>query len=73
MSERAAHYIGFRDDRYLNALRVWGGPRFIHCGFDLRALRDIGPDDVVIFADGPAEQLPRRKSFDDLREDAACT
>jgi hypothetical protein len=65
---RAVHYVGFRDDRYWSAFRIWGGPRFIHRGWDLRARRDVGPDDVVIFAEDESDQVPRGKSFHDLME-----
>ena len=53
---RCVHYVGFRDDRYWNAYRIFGGPRFIHRRWDRRANRDIGPDDVVIFAEGDEHQ-----------------
>lgn len=62
------HYVGFRDDRFARARRIFGGPVVIHRGWDLRAHREIGPDDLVIFAEGPHDQEPRRKSFDDLTE-----
>lgn len=69
MAIRSVHYIGFRDDRYLNAWRVFGGPAFIHRRYDTRALRDIGEDDLVIFANGPAHQTPSARNGDDLIED----
>lgn len=62
------HFIGFRDDRYWNAVKVFGLPHYIHPGWDLRAQRDIAPGDVVVFADGDWQQEPRRKSFSDMRE-----
>jgi hypothetical protein len=65
---RCVHYVGFRDDRYLNALRVFGGPAFVHRWWDARARREIGPDDIVVFADGPADQAPRRFNAPDLDE-----
>jgi hypothetical protein len=68
MSERAIHFVGFRDDRYWNAVRVFGRPTFIHRGWDLRARREIDRDDLVVFADGPHDQAPRVKSYDDIRE-----
>lgn len=64
----AVHFVGFRDDRYWNAVKVWGRPDFIHRGYDLRARRDTHPVDTVVFAEGPADQEPRIKSYDDLRE-----
>lgn len=65
---RCVHYVGFRDDRYLNALRVFGGPRIIHRRWDLRAARELGEDDIVIFANGPSEQEPSLINGNDLDE-----
>lgn len=65
---RTIHYVGFRDDRYWSAFRIWGGPRFIHRRWDKRAMRDIGPDDVVIFAEGDETQDPSPWNTDDLDE-----
>jgi hypothetical protein len=65
---RCVHYVGFRDDRFNNAKRVFGGPVIIHRGWDTRAKREIGPDDIVVFADGPAQQEPHRMSYNDLDE-----
>ncbi len=65
---RAVHYVGFKDDRYWNAYRIWGGPRVIHRWWDKRAARDIGEDDVVIFADGDWRQEPRKWNAPDISE-----
>jgi len=46
---RAVHYIGFRGDEYSRAYRIFGGPAMIHRVHDLRAHRDIGEDDLVLF------------------------
>ena len=62
------HFVGFKDDRYWHAVRVWGKPHFIHRGWDLRALRDIGPGDIVVFASGECDQPPRVRSFNDIDE-----
>jgi hypothetical protein len=62
------HFVGFRGDEYARALRVFGTPDFIHRGWDLRAQREIAPDDVVVFATGSFDQVPRRQSFNDLDE-----
>jgi hypothetical protein len=64
----AVHFVGFRGDEYSRALRVFGPPDFIHRGWDLRAQREIAPDDVVVFATGSFDQVPRRQSFNDLDE-----
>ena len=62
------HFIGFRDDRYWSAVKVFGLPEYIHRGWDLRAQREIAPGDTVIFATGSEAQEPRRQSFNDLTE-----
>ena len=66
---RCVHYVGFRDDRYWNAFRIFGGPRFIHRRWDRRARRDIGPGDIVIFATGDEHQPIAERNGDDLDED----
>lgn len=68
MTAPAVHYVGFRDDRYWNAYRIYGGPRVIHRWWDLRARREIGPDDIVIFANGDCDQEPRKQSAPDIDE-----
>ena len=65
---RCVHFVGFNDDRYINAVRAFGLPDFIHRGWDKRAQREIAEDDLIVFADGPSEQEPRVKSYDDIRE-----
>jgi len=37
-------------------------------GWDLRAKREIAPDDTVVFAIGSFNQEPRSRSFSDLKE-----
>lgn len=62
------HFVGFRDDRYWNAVKVFGRPHYVHPGWDLRARRDVHPLDTIVFAEGEADQTPRVKSFSDIRE-----
>lgn len=64
----ALHFVGFRDDRYLTAVRAFGLPDFIHRGWDRRAQREIAPGDVIVFANGSADQVPRSMSYNDLNE-----
>jgi hypothetical protein len=66
--KRALHFVGFRNDRYLTAVRAFGPPDFIHRGWDLRAQREIASGDTVVFAEGGPEQPPRRMSYNDLDE-----
>lgn len=53
------HFVGFRDDRYWSAVKIWGAPDMIHEAWDRYAADEVGPRDVVIFAEGPADQPPR--------------
>lgn len=46
------HFVGFKDDRYWNAVKIWGYPDFFHRIWDVRAKQEVFPGDVVIFARG---------------------
>jgi len=61
----ALHFVGFRDDRYWNAVRVWGWPDFIHQGWDRRARREIMPGDTIVFAKGDHDQPFNPYNYDD--------
>ena len=42
-TERASlHFVRFRDDRYLTAVKVFGRPDFIHRHWDHRAVAEAG-------------------------------
>jgi hypothetical protein len=62
------HFVVFRGEEYWSAVGVWGRPDFIHRKWDLRAQREIGPDDIVVFARGEWADKPSRISGDDIRE-----
>lgn len=66
--KRCTHFVGFRDDRYWNAVKVFGPPDFIHRKWDKRAAREIAQQDVIVFAVGDEHQAPCRTNSDDLRE-----
>ena len=66
--EPVVHFVGFRGDEYVRAMRVFGRPEYIHRGWDLRARREIAEGDVVVFAKGEFDQQPRVMSFNDLDE-----
>lgn len=66
---RSVHYVGFRDDRFLNAYRVFGGPRIIHRIWDQRAAREIGEDDIVVFATEDEHQPINKFNGNDLDEE----
>jgi hypothetical protein len=65
---KIVHFIGFKDDRYWNAVKIYGKPHVIHRGWDLRAKREIDENDLLVFANGDWEQPPRQKSFSDFTE-----
>lgn len=62
------HFIGFRGEEYWSAVRIWGEPHMIHMGWDLRARREIGEGDLVVFANGHGEAPPRFHNYPDLIE-----
>jgi hypothetical protein len=66
--EYCVHFVGFRDERYWNAVRVYGKPDVIHRVWDKRALREIGPTDTVVFADGDYTQDYSKYNSDDIDE-----
>lgn len=53
------HFVGFRDDRYWNAVCVFGPPDMIHQTWDIYAANDVAPWDVAVFAEGEAAREPR--------------
>jgi hypothetical protein len=65
----ALHFVGFRDDRYWNAVRVWGKPDFVHITFDRYATHDMLPADTVVFAKGDWQQTPKSFGGPDVIED----
>ncbi|MCB1466593.1 MAG: hypothetical protein KDK08_05475 [Rhizobiaceae bacterium] len=67
---RTIHYVGFTGDEFVRARRLFGGPVMIHRRWDRRAQRDIGPDDMVIFATGDDTQPLSRFNGDDYDERA---
>lgn len=59
------HFIGFKDDRYHNATKVFGEPDFIHRYWDVRAKQEIADGDIAVFAKGTCDDTPRIYSFND--------
>lgn len=60
------HFVGFTGDEFGRAQKVFGAPDFVHRKWDVRALQEIAPGDVVVFANGVSESdTPRHPSFDD--------
>jgi hypothetical protein len=61
----ALHFVGFKDDRYWNVLRVFGRPDFWHRLYDARAEAEICEGDTVLFANGDETQPVREFTHDD--------
>ncbi|MBS9476263.1 hypothetical protein [Ancylobacter radicis] len=68
--EPAVHFVGFRGDEYMSAVRVFGRPDFIHRRWDQRARREIANCDTLVFAVGTADDEPSRYNGNDLDEPA---
>ena len=68
MTRQCLHFVGFRDDAYLRAVRVFGPPDFIHPRWDRRARREIADGDSVLFAVGDDTQEPARFNAPDYVE-----
>jgi len=59
------HFVGFKNDRYWNAVCVFGKPDFVHRFWDHRAVGDIAPGDTVVFADKDDSHQPQAMAYDD--------
>lgn len=66
------HFVGFRDDRWWNAIEVFGWPDFIHPRWDMRARREIADGDIVVFASGDETQPVARHNSPDFIEGEGC-
>jgi len=63
--KNAWHFVGFKDDRYHNAVKVFGKPDFYHRWWDNRAVQEIMDGDTIVFADGDETQFINKYSWDD--------
>ena len=61
----AIHFVGFKDNRYNAAIKVFGTPDFIHRFWDQRAANEVMENDVVVFADNDETQSVNPFAFDD--------
>lgn len=59
------HFVGFKDDRWWNAVKVFGRPDFIHRHWDYRARDEVCEGDRVVFAKGDEHDTPTPFAFDD--------
>jgi hypothetical protein len=61
----ALHFVGFSNDRFNTAIKVFGTPDFIHRFWDYRAVCEVQENDIVVFANGDETQPVNRFAFDD--------
>jgi hypothetical protein len=59
------HFVGFKDDRFHGAVRVFGRPDFIHRFWDRRAVDEVMEGDTVVFAVGDEHQPVNPFAYDD--------
>ena len=62
------HFVGFKNDRYWNAVRVFGQPDFVHRIWDQRAQCEVMDGDVAVFANGDEHCPPSPFNFDDSNQ-----
>ncbi len=58
---RHIHFVGFRGDEYLSAVRVFGSPDFVHMVHDARMYGDVGDDDLLVH--GPKSDPDRLSKY----------
>lgn len=62
------HLVGFRGEEYWSARKIWWDlPVMIHRVHDRRMQRDVGENDVVVFANSEREDVLREFNGDDVR------
>jgi hypothetical protein len=61
----ALHFVGFKDDRYWNAVKVYGLPDIVHRVWDERARAELAEGDVVIFAQYSPDDEPTPYTWND--------
>ena len=59
------HFVGFKDDRYARAVKVFGKPDFIHRFWDHRAFCEVCEGDKVVFASGDEHSPINPFAYDD--------
>jgi len=65
MAPRVVHFVGFKDDRWHNAVKTFGKPDFIHRRWDYRAAGEICEGDMVVFATGDEHSPVDPFAYDD--------
>jgi hypothetical protein len=63
--QSAVHFVGFKDDAFNRAKRVFGAPDFVHRRWDARAVDEVAEGDMVVFATGDEAQPVDPFAYDD--------
>ena len=63
--QSAIHFVGFSGDEFIQAVKIFGSPDFVHRYWDSRAKSMITDEDIVVFAKGNITDIPNRYNFDD--------
>lgn len=61
----ALHFVGFKDDRIFNAIKIFGKPDFWHRVYDARTLQEIFEGDKIVFATGDENQPLKEFTWND--------
>jgi hypothetical protein len=65
MTKSCLHFVGFKGDEFVSAVKVWGKPDFYHRRHDARFYGEFDPEnDVAVFARG-TEAKVSEYSFND--------
>ena len=59
------HFVGFKDDHWNTAIKVFGKPDFIHRHWDYRAVCEVCEGDIVVFANGDEHSPVTPYAYDD--------
>ncbi len=65
---RAVHFVGFRGEEYISAIKVWGRPDFIHLDHDRRMQRCCDDGDVIVFGPKAREDVVSKYNGNDIDE-----
>lgn len=73
MNKPCLHFVGFKDDRLWNAVKVFGHPDFYHLTWDKRAKQEAVEGDTIVFADIDETHDPSNyPSWDDSQWEVIC-
>lgn len=63
--ETSLHFVGFKGDEYLRAIKVFGKPDQVHRYNDPRFRAEFSPGDIAVYANGSEGKVHFPYSFND--------